>query len=255
MVLPAAAHLSTRVLSGIVAANGLGDLHRTLAPTAIWRPPGAPDPRDAETADALTRLGWRQRNGSLDREVAASLAVLCRPDAEFYGWLTHDDATTAVLAAATGREAVLAVRRPDATVWLSTIPAKRLAERLVAQLPEAVSADGASVTVALTDLHAANRNGQVRAQGGVIARRADPDVRHVQWLMSLPVTGAGELYAAVRDDNDTRLTHDEPVEYADTATGRVLATKPDPRHLRVGPGSRDDLVAELHRRSRRLAAE
>ncbi len=252
MVLPAPAHLPARVLARITA--DLGDLHHTLAPTATWRAPGSPDPRDAETADTLTRLGWRQRNGSLDREVAASLAVLCRPDAEFYGWLTHDGATTAVVTASAGREAVLALRSDD-SVWLSTVPAKRLAERLVAQLPDLPSAAGHATTVALADLHAANRNGQVRAQGGVIARRADPDVRHVQWLMSLPVTGAGELYAAVRDESGTRLTHDEPVEYVDTAEGRVLATKSDPRHLRVGPGSRDDLVAELHRRSRRLAAE
>lgn len=251
MVLPAAAQLPARVLARIVAGNGLGDLHHTLAPTATWRPPGAPDPCDAETADALTRLGWRQRNGSLDREVAASLAALCRPDAEFYGWLTQDGATTAVVAASAGREAVLALRS-DSSVWLSTVPAKRLAERLVAQLPDTPSVAGHATTVALADLHAASRNGRVRAQGGVIARRADPDVRHVQRLMSLPVMGAGELYAAVRDDNDTRLTHDEPVEYVDTSDGRVLATKPDPRHLRVGPGSRDDLVAELHRRQRRL---
>lgn len=253
MVLPAPAHLTARVLARIVAGNGLGNLHHTLAPAATWRPPGAPDPHDAETSEALARLCWRQRNGSLDREVAASLTVLCRPHTEFYGWLTHDDATTAVLAAATGREGVLALRS-DSSVWLSTVPAKQLAERLVAQLPDTPPATGHVTTVALADLHAANRNGRVRARGGVIARRADPDVRHVQWLMSLPVTGAGELYAAVRDDTGTRLTHDEPVEYVDTSAGRVLATKPDPRHLRVGPGSRDDLVAELHRRSRRLAA-
>lgn len=252
MVLPAPAHLPARVLARITA--DLGDLHHTLAPTATWRPSGGTDPRDAETNDALTRLGWRRRDGSLDREVAAALAVLCRPDAEFYGWLTHDGATTAVLAASAGREAVLALRS-DSSVWLSTVPAKRLAERLVAQLPDMPPAAGHVTAVALTDLHAANRNGHVRAPGGVVARRADPDVRHVQWLMSLPVTGAGELYAAVRGDNDTRLTHDEPVEYVDTTAGRVLATKPDPRHLRVGPGSRDDLVAVLHHRSRRLAAE
>ncbi len=248
MVLPAPAHLKVRILARITA--DLGDLHHTLAPTATWRAPGSPDPRDAETGEALTRLGWRQRNGSLDREVAASLTVLCRPDAEFYGWVTHE-ITTAVLAAAAGREGVLALRSDD-SVWLSTIPAKHLVEQLVAQLPEMPPAAGHVTTVALADLHAANRNGRVRAQGGVIARRADPDIRHVQRLMSLPATGAGELYAAVRDDSGTRFTHDEPVEYVDTTDGRVLATKPDPRHLRVGPGSRDDLVAELRRRYRRL---
>lgn len=252
MVLPAPAQLKARVLARITA--DLGDLHHTLAPTATWRPPGAPDPHDAETADALTRLGWRQRDGSLDREVAASLTVLCRPSVEFYGWLTHDGATTAVVAAAAGREAVLALRS-DSSVWLSSVPAKRLAERLVAQLPDAPSAGGNPISVALADLNATSRTGRVRDQGGVLARRADPAVRHVQWLMSLPVTGSGELYAAARDDDGTRHSHDEPVEYVDTSVGRVLATKPDACHLRVGPGSHDDLVAELLRRSRRLAAQ
>ena len=59
------------------------------------------------------RLGLLDNRGRLDVEVAASLAVLCRAGAEFYGWINEGDKTKGVLAAAIGREAVLAIRDGD----------------------------------------------------------------------------------------------------------------------------------------------
>jgi hypothetical protein len=168
--------------------------------------------------------------------VASSLAVLCRPQVAYYGWLTHEGATTAVLAAGAGREGVLAVRQPDDTIALSSANARRLTERLVAELPFVRPAAGAPIVVSLSELHATDRHGRQRAQGGVVAHRARPEIRRVQELMKLPATGAGELYSHHRP---------QPLCYVDTMAGRYMVTTVDADTVRIGPATGSALVEHL----------
>lgn len=253
MVLPAPARLPAVELAALAAAEGLGELHETLAPAAVWRSPKVSDPVRGSLAERLTELGWRDRLGRLEREVAASLAVLARPAVAYYGWLTHDHATISVLAAAIGKEAVLAVRQPDSTVWLSNTTASRLADGLVAQTPDVRRGQGTPCTVELAELRGLRRTGSQRAAGGVVLRRASQTARHLAELVDLPTTGAGELYVAVRDDNGRVHTHDDLIGYADTAHGRYL-TLTDRRQVLVTPADEAVLTEQLHRVHRRLSA-
>lgn len=242
MVLPAPARLPVRVLADLVARLGLGELHISLAPSPVWR-----DPTDQHSEHHseqrgerhLTRLGWRRRNGSVDREVMAALAVLCRPDVGFHGWLTHEHRTTAVLAAAVGREAVLAVRVGE-TVSLRGIHRHRLAERLVSELPEVEPGAGPPLRVARAELSGTDRTGRLRTEGGTGLRRARPEVRAALRVISAPTTGAGELYA---------VGHGSPVDYVDTAHGRYLVTATRDV-IEIRPARRPDVVAELQVRRR-----
>jgi ESX secretion-associated protein EspG len=213
VVLPASVSLSVRVLARVVTAGGLGELHPVLAPTPVWRADGDDEPLSPA-------LGWVDRRGVLDREVAAALAVLCRPRAACHGWITCGRVTTAVLAAAIGKEAVLAVRC-GGTVRLSRISASRLVERLVAQTPVVPAARGVPVVVSLSELHAA---GPTKA--------GNPAVLRVRRLVALPTSGAGELYAG----------DSAPVCYVDTAVGRVVVTPLGDGVVRVGGA---DLVGQL----------
>lgn len=253
MVLPAPAQIPARVLAALVAAEGLGELHVALAPSATWRSPKLGDPVRGEVTERLTALGWRDRRGGLEREVAASLAVLCQPAIAYYGWITHNDSTTAVLAAAIGKEAVLAIRRPDSTIWLSNTGTSRLAEQLVAQTPNIQPGQGKPFTVSLTELHRTGRSGRQRAAAGVVLRRASPEVRHAQQLIALPTTGAGELYVATRDTTGQCHTHDQPVNYTDTTDGRYLVTAIGHDAIRISPADGAVLVSQLHTHQRRLS--
>jgi hypothetical protein len=242
VVLPMPVRLPLRVLADLVAGLGLGDLHISIAPTPMWRDPTMGRQVDNRVELHLTRLGWRQRDGSVDREVVTALAVLCRPEAGFHGWLTHEHRTTSVLAAAVGREAVLAVRAED-TVSLRGAHRLRLAERLVAQLPEVVPGTGSPLRVDRAELRATDPTGRQRTEGGAGLRRARSDVRRAVRLVSAPTTGAGELYAIPGDGR--------PVSYVDTTHGRYLVTAVR-EVLEIRPAGAMDLVAELQ--VRRAAA-
>lgn len=242
MVLSAPARLPARVLADLVADLGLGELHISLAPSPVWRDPA--DQRSEQRGERhLIRLGWRRRDGSVDREVMAALAVLCRPDVGFHGWLTHEHRTTAVLAAAIGREAVLAVRVGE-TVSLRGIHRLRLAERLVSELPDVEPGAGPPLRVDRAELSGTDRTGRLPTEGGTGLRRARPQVRAAIRLISAPTTGAGELYA---------VGHGSPVDYVDTAHGRYLVTTTRDL-IEIRPARRPDVVAELQVRHRSVAA-
>ena len=244
MVLPSPATVPARLLSSLVVAAGLGELHKTLEPEVLWHPPGEPDHSRAEVDELLTVQGWRGRGGGLEREVAASLAVLCRPDEEFYGWATHGGATSGLVAGRIGKDGVLAVARPDGMISLASVPSSRLADRLVAQLPDVPPASFTPVVVSIADVRATSPSG--RQRGGVLSRRASPEARQARRLSSRPTTGGGELSVAVRDRWGHRTRADQPLRYADTDLGRIAnLVVDDDLRVRVEPGSRASLAATL----------
>jgi hypothetical protein len=108
MVLPVSVDMGT--LARMMRRAELGELHVVLEPEAVWRPRTAEHEADDAAWGACARLGWLDRRGELDVEVAAALRVLCRAGVEFYGWIDDGECTRGVLCAAIGRKAMLAVR-------------------------------------------------------------------------------------------------------------------------------------------------
>ncbi|GAB3445074.1 ESX secretion-associated protein EspG [Actinophytocola sediminis] len=240
MVLASPLILSTEALARLVRAENLGDLHIALRPLARWRPAPVRERLETEDREEFARLGLLDARHRPDPELLASLTALCRPGAEFYGWINEGDKTRSVLAAATGREAVLAIRDGD-TVMVNQIRPDALPEVLVAQTPEVRPARGDTFTVLRSEL--------LSSAGGRHRAEASTEVRAVQQVIAQPTTGGGELYVAVRDRAARRRAVPYPLRYADTEGGRWLnhmtdAPNGDHRVL-IAPATRTDLVRRL----------
>lgn len=238
MVLPSPVTVSADLLAALVVAEGIGELHKVLEPEPLWHAPADLDVRRAQVGELLMAHGWCDRDGRLDREVAASIAVLCRPDEEYYGWASHCGASLGVLAARIGKEGVLAVAHADGTVRLACIPSGQLARRLVAQLPEVPAARLDPFTVSTVDVRG-------RSRGGALVRRPSPEVRRARRLLERPTTGGGELSVACRDRWGRRVRARVPLHYADTDLGRIASHVVDDVRVRVQPGTRVMLTVTL----------
>lgn len=249
MVLQAPVKVPVDLLAWLVAEHQLGELHKTLVPEARWYPRAEHDLLRGQAQELLLVQGWRDRHGGLEREVAASLTVLCRPVEEFFGWITRNGATTGVLTGRIGKEAVLAVGYPDGMVWLRTIPSTRLATRLVAQTPDVPTSPVKPFTVSPHELRSTSRSGRQRTAAGVGVHRASPEVRRTQQLAAVPVNGFGELSTATRDAWGHRHQAEHPLHYRDTVDGRhtliMTSDQSADTQVRIEPVTRDDLVRHL----------
>jgi hypothetical protein len=246
--------LHVEALARLVRMENLGDLHVTLKPLAVWRRKADRQRIETEARNEFQRLGLLDRRGRVEVEAAASLAVLCRAGAEFYGWINEGENTKGVLAGAIGREAILAVRE-GAVVTITQIRPEALPNALVAQTPEVPPSRGEAVGVLRSDM-LATTGGRQRTAAGVGMRLAAPEVRIVQQIIAQPTTGAGELYVAVRDRMGRRVPAPSPLRYADTVTGRWLnhatATPDGDERVLVAPATRGDLVGRLQEMYRNL---
>lgn len=254
MVLPRPLTLDADALARLVRLENLGEPHVALKPLGVWRPKDEEQQVESEARALFRRLDLLDPRGRLDVEVAASLAVLCRGGAEFYGWINEDERTRAVLAAAIGREAVLAIRDGD-EVTLNQIRPESLPQVLVAQIPEVWPARGKARSVLRSEALVAI-GGRQRTEAGVGSRLAPAEVRAVQQIAAQPVTGGGELYVAVRDRMSRRRAVTYPLRYADTVTGRWLNLMSDAgggeHRVLVAPASKADLVGRLQEMHRGL---
>ncbi|WP_291412906.1 ESX secretion-associated protein EspG [Actinophytocola sp.] len=254
-MLQAPAKVPADLLAWLVAEYRLGELHKTLLPEAKWFPEAEHDVLRGQAQELLLVQGWRDRHGDLEREVVASLTVLCRPAEEFYGWIARDGDTIGVLAGRIGKETVLAVRHPDGTVWLNNINSTQMAARLVAQTPDVPAGTAKPFTVSPDEVRSTNRSGRQRTPSGVTVRRASAEARLAQRLAALPVSGYGELSTATRDQWGHRHRAEEPLRYADTTDGRVatvVTTVAGQSQVRVEPASRDSMIRILTRMHRSL---
>jgi hypothetical protein len=248
--------LHMEALARLVQMENMGDLHITLKPLAVWRRKADQERLETEARTEFQRLGLLDRRGRVEVEIAASLAVLCRAGAEFYGWINEGENTRGVLAGAIGREAVLAVR-DGAMVTVNQIRPETLPMALVAQTPEVKPSRGEAVNVLRSEM-LATVGGRQRTSAGVGMRPAPPEVRIVQQIIAQPMTGGGELYVAVRDRMGRRVAVTDPLRYADTAGGRWLnhttSSRDGEARVLVAPAARADLVARLQEMHRGLAS-
>ncbi|MBM7771492.1 hypothetical protein JOD54_001696 [Actinokineospora baliensis] len=219
----------------IARVEELGELHVTLAPTPVWLPRDEERAQDAAALRVLAELGEVDSRGRIDPDLRATLALLCRPRTEFYGWITSNDRTIGVLAAAAGRDAVLAVRVDD-TLHLRQIAPDRLPDTLVDQAPDVAPGRGQAITV--TPAEPSTRQ-------YTTSSRSAPELALAQRIAQLPTTGGGQLYVAVRDNHNRRTAVPQPVRYADTSGGRWLnLTLPDSRVL-IAPATKAALAKRL----------
>jgi hypothetical protein len=247
--------LHVEALARLVRMENLGELHVTLKPQAVWRRKSDQDLLEVESRKEFMRLGLLDNRGRVDVEVAASLAVLTRAGAEFYGWINEGDNTKGVLAGAIGREAVLAIR-DGATVTVSQIRPETLPIALVSQTPDVRPSRGEAVNVLRSEM-LATVGGRQRTAAGVGMRPAPPEVRILQQIIAQPTTGGGELYVAVRDRMGRRKPVPDPLRYADTENGRWLnqttTTRDGEQRILVAPATRSDLAARLQDMHRNLS--
>lgn len=247
--------LHVEALTRLVRMENLGELHITLKPQAVWRRRSDQDLLEVESRKEFMRLGLLDNRGRVDVEVAASLAVLTRAGAEFYGWINEGDKTKGVLSAAIGREAVLAIRE-GAQVTVTQIRPETLPMALVNQTADVRPSRGEAVNVLRSDM-LATVGGRQRTAAGVGMRPAPPEVRILQQIMSQPTTGGGELYVAIRDRMGRRKPVQDPLRYADTANGRWLnlttTARDGEQRILVAPATRADLAARLQDMHRNLS--
>jgi hypothetical protein len=238
----------------LLRLENLGEPHIALKPLGVWRPKAEEQQVESRIRARFTQLGLIDPRGRLDAELSASLAVLCRAGAEFYGWINQGDVTLAVLAAAIGREALLALREGD-LVTLTQIRPESLPEVVIAQLPEVPPARGKAHNVLRSEALAAV-GGRANTEAGVGRRLASADVRAVQDIAAMPTTGGGELHVAVRDRMARRRAVRYPLRYADTTAGRwqnyMIDAGNGEHRVLVAPASRADLVRRLQEMHRGL---
>jgi hypothetical protein len=246
--------LDADALVRLVRLENLGELHVTLRPVGVWRPRAEEQRVESEVRAQFLRAGMVDGRGRLDVDLAASLTVLCRPAAEFYGWINEGEKTRGVLAAAVGREAILAIRDGD-EIMINQIRPESLPEVLVAQTPDVLPARGEAHNILRSEA-LASVGGRSRTEAGVGSRLAPPEVRAVQQISAQPVTGGGELYVAVRDRMSRRRAVAYPLRYADTTSGRWLNHMTDAgggeHRVLVAPASRQDLIRRLQEMYRAL---
>jgi hypothetical protein len=255
VVLPKPLTLPSEALARLVALENLGELHVTLKPMATWRPRQLEHEVETRTREEFARMGLFDRRGRLDVELVASLAVLCRPGAEFYGWIDRGDKTVGVLAAAIGREALLAIRDGD-LVTVSQIRPDSLPDALVGQTADVPPGRGEAFSLMRSDA-VASVGGRQRTEAGVGTRPANTEVRLAQKIAALPTTGGGQLYVAIRDGVGRRRATEQPLRYADTKAGRWLNLMTPLRggdhRVLIAPAGRRDLVVRLQEMHRTLS--
>ncbi|MGH3620590.1 MAG: ESX secretion-associated protein EspG [Sciscionella sp.] len=223
-------------LCALLRELGLGEPHITLQDTPVWVDPSSSTELSRQARQECIDAGLIGESG-VDAETTDWLATLTSPSVEYYAWVTDAGQAMAILVAAIGRAAALAVRYGD-TVHLVRITARNLGQALIAALPRTPPGRG-SVNVRLTDLADA---AEARS-GGNSANPApsDPELDRYAEFARMPATGLGEFHVAVRDRTGRRHALSNPLRYRDTGAGRWLV-QVDSRWMSVLPGD-DSLIA------------
>jgi len=234
------------VLARVMRVHGLGEPHITLAAGAAWVDPDTDNAADQAALRSFSELGMANGAG-LHADLVDSLAVLVRPATEFYGWFTHRDATTAVLAASIGADAVLALRRGN-RIRLMPVDSVRLAEAIVGCLPNVPPGRGHSINVARSRMRTAIA--VPAGQEAVSEHSSGAAEMAFARLRALPATGAGELHVAIRNRiTQRRSAAPCSVGYQDTVEGRwwmQVVPGHDDEWIVAAPATADLLVTRLY---------
>lgn len=248
MTLAQPVRLSVTAVAEMVRLLELGSPQVVLQPTATWEQPERQTTADPSVWAEFAEVGLVDRPGRLSADAVATLAVLGQASVEYFGWLSTDSGRSGgVLVAASGQEAVYAVRRRD-RVRLASIAPTGLIETFVDSLSGPSPARIDAVNIRTDDLHGV---GQTPAIDGLLPAlsASSRDTAAVRALLARPVTGLGELYVAARDRRGRYRVGEEPIRYRDTDTGRVMIIVSDD-HVSIAPGTNAVLTERLRQASR-----
>ncbi|TNC21184.1 ESX secretion-associated protein EspG [Amycolatopsis alkalitolerans] len=210
-------------LAGAVERENLGSLHLVLRPEPVWLPDTEKLAAEQRLRDMLQESGLLDRHGRLDAEFLDLLPLLTNASLEYYGWVHDGQRTYGILAAARGLQGVVAIRVDDG-IALKPVDRERLADALVAELPDTRAGGGRPLLIRVAELEEAGREDRMPGW----------DIRDLVNVLQRPVTGTGELYAARRDELNRYHRLEQPLHYADTDWGRYL-------NYAVGAGSEAEI--------------
>lgn len=248
-MLRAPVQISVTALDAVVRRENLGEMHLALRADAMWRDEDGQREYWQRAVAELTRLDLAGPRG-LDPDFRDTLQTMVRPAEEFFGWSLRPEGNTAVLAAASGAESVVAVRRDD-VVSIRPIRPGSLAELVVQQLPQVPAARGRSFN--LPESATTGQDPQQRRDegfGGLSRPQENPEIKQLEEVLKQERTGVGELHAAIREHSGRRITTPRPVSYFDTPGGRwmtqVTRARNDERWLVAAPASPQTLIGKLY---------
>ncbi|GAA5159194.1 MULTISPECIES: ESX secretion-associated protein EspG [Amycolatopsis] len=198
-------------LAGAVEREKAGTLHLVLRPEPLWLPDDEKRAAERRMLESLDAAGLLDRQGRLDVEFLDWLPLLTNASVEYYGWVHDGRRTYGVLAAARGLQGIVAVRVDDG-IALKPVHRDRLAESLVAELPDVRPGGGRPLVIRVAELEEAGREDRIPSW----------DIRDLVNVLQRPVSGTGELYVAHRDELNRYHQLDTPLHYADTDWGRYL---------------------------------
>lgn len=231
-------------LAGAVEREKMGTLHLVLRPEPMWLPDEEKLAADRRMRETLREAGLLDRQGRLDIEFLDWLPLLTNASLEYYGWVHDGQRTYGILAAARGLQGIVAVRVNDG-IALKPVHRDRLADALVAELPEVRPGGGRPLVIRVADLQEAAREDRIPSW----------DIRDLVNVLQRPVTGTGELYAAHRDELNRYHRMERPLHYADTDWGRYLnytLGTGDAAEIHLAPAHPSAVVEHLLRLERAL---
>jgi len=210
----ATVELSVHPLIALIHKENLGDPHPVLAGGEEYVSHRFASEAEQTLRTELAQAGLADRGQLAD--FTGMLSIIQTARTEFYGWVTSDTDTYALLVAANGRNAFALSRHGD-RVRFRRIGADRLAEALVDQLPDGPPGRGESISVREAEVTEAGPRPVLRRASGP-TRSAQ--ARQLDALLRTPRHGAAKLYAARRDDNGNRIRSREWLTLLDLANGR-----------------------------------
>jgi ESX secretion-associated protein EspG len=217
--------LSVYPLISLIHKENLGDPHPILAGGELYMSHRFVSESERWLRGELAEAGLADRSQLAD--FTGMLSIIQAARTEFYGWVTTQDDSYSVLAAAHGRNAFVLIRRGEYVSFRRVSP-ERLAEALVDQLPDVPAGQGESISVAAAEL--GSTSGTV-LRGASGTTRSEP-ARRLIALFRTPRRGVAKLYSARRDDAGNRVRSREWLDLFDVSEGRWAV------HTTAGRGER-----------------
>lgn len=234
--------------------------HPVLADIPTWYDDAALRALDKQTREELDQHTLTSGN-RLDPDFDDMLGAIIRPDRELYGWISTTIADQprgyTVLAGVAYHEGFVIVCEHAANmVMLWSVSPVELLDSFIACLPPERPAEQPTITVPYADFLAATARTPREGFDG-FRKPHHPHVRALQALFAQPRYGAGNLYAAARRRNGTRMRLPHPVNYIDTPTGRWLTgltSRDGQRWATATPANSQVIAARLNKRMAALMA-
>lgn len=235
--------LSVFPLLTLMQKENLGEPHAIFAGGERYVSPRFAGEAERVLRQELADAGLGERADYL--EFVELVGIAAWAGIEYYGWVTTTDEAYAVLAAASGRSAVIVVRSGE-RVRVERCDVDRMIESLVWRLPDVAVGHGEAISVRHADFHARGR-----ADGSVMRRSAaarPEGARRLDALLKAQRLAVTKLYAAKRDLNGVRQRSERWLTVLDLVDGRwalSVAQGRGERWINAAPGTPQLIASKL----------